>query len=65
MSYPKEYLHAGSASDLVGKDRILYRALEMLPGLLAWGTIVGVILLSWKRPAWVAVFIIVFDLYWL
>ena len=64
MSYPKEYLHAGSASDLVGKDRILYRALEMLPGLLAWGTIVGVILLSWKRPAWVAVFIIVFDLYW-
>lgn len=65
MPYPKKYLHIGQASDLDGRDRALYRALEILPGALAWVTIIGVVLLSWRRPIWVAIFIIIFDLYWL
>ena len=63
MSYP--YLHIGSANDVTGSDRRLYRALEILPGALAWITLVGVVVLSWKAPVAAAVFIILFDFYWL
>lgn len=59
------YLKVGCFRDLKGRDRALYRFLEMLPGLLSWGTILGVIFLSWLKPVWVAVFIIAFDMYWL
>lgn len=45
--------------------RLVQRALEMVPGLLTWGTILGVILLSFFLPLWAAVFIIVFDVYWI
>lgn len=66
MAYDiKKYLHISSASDLSGTDRALYRALEIFPAALAWGSLIVVVLLSWKRPVWVAVFIITFDLYWL
>lgn len=61
----KYYLHIGSANDLKGKDKIIYRMLEILPGFLSWGTIIGVIILSWLAPAHIAVFIISFDIYWL
>ncbi len=37
----------------------------MLPGMLAWAILLSVIGLSWKLPAAVAVFIILFDVYWL
>jgi hypothetical protein len=59
------YLKIGRASELSGKDRVIYRLLEILPGFLSWSTILGVIFLSWKKPVWVALFIIVFDVYWL
>jgi len=59
------YLKIGRASELSGKDRVIYRILEMLPGFLSWGTIFSVIFLSWYKPVWVALFIIVFDVYWL
>lgn len=36
----------------------------MVPGLATWATILGLILLSVVKPLWVAVFIIMFDLYW-
>lgn len=65
MPYPAKYLHIGGASDLEGGERFFYRVLEMLPGLLAWGTFALVVFLSWRRPVWVAIFIIAFDLYWL
>ena len=61
----KLYLHVGQANDLQGKDRVLYRALEMLPASLAWATIIAAFFFSWWRPVWVAVFIIIFDLFWL
>jgi len=43
----------------------MYRFFEILPGALAWVTIILMISFSWFAPAWVAVFIILFDIYWL
>ncbi len=45
--------------------RLVQRLFEMIPGLLTWGTLIGVILLSLFLPLWAAVFIIVFDVYWI
>jgi hypothetical protein len=41
------------------------RFFEILPGGLAWATIVLMVLLSRFLPVWVSVFIILFDIYWL
>lgn len=41
-----------------------YRMLEILPGLLVWITLIGAIVLSKFQPLWVALFIIVFDIFW-
>ncbi|MBI2024866.1 MAG: glycosyltransferase family 2 protein [Candidatus Harrisonbacteria bacterium] len=41
------------------------RQLEIIPGVLAWLTLILVIVFSWQLPAIVAVFIILFDIYWL
>ena len=62
----KEYIKIGFARDVENSgDRKLFRFLEILPGVLSWGTILLVIFLSWQRPVWVAFFIIAFDIYWL
>src|SRR3989344_2979297 len=58
-----DYLKVAQASDLQGRDRFLYRALEILPAALSGGTLVALTLLSWLKPAGVAYFIIVFDVY--
>ncbi len=60
-----QFFHVAHARDLVGWDRVLYRALEMLPGLFAWGTIITIVLLSIYTPHTAAYVIIAFDLYWL
>ncbi len=66
MDYSKTpYFHVAHARDLSGWDRVLYRFLEMIPGFISWGTLIGVVLLSIFYPVWAAIFIIVFDLYWL
>ncbi len=59
------YFKAGRASDLQGFDRVLYRAFEMLPGILSWGTIALIFIASFFVPVWAAYFIIAFDLFWL
>ncbi|MBI2592937.1 MAG: glycosyltransferase family 2 protein [Candidatus Colwellbacteria bacterium] len=41
-----------------------YRFLEMVPGLLAWSTLILMVVLSSRAPAYVAIFIILFDAYW-
>ncbi len=41
------------------------RFFEILPGALAWLTIILMFAGSWFLPVWAAVFIILFDLYWL
>jgi len=62
----EEYLKIGFSSDIKNlKDRRIFRFFEILPGALSWGTILGVALLSWWHPVWVAFFIIAFDVYWL
>jgi cellulose synthase/poly-beta-1,6-N-acetylglucosamine synthase-like glycosyltransferase len=43
----------------------MYRFFETLPGLLAWSAIILMFLSSWLIPVWAAVFIILFDIYWL
>lgn len=42
----------------------VYRALEFIPGVLAWTTILLIVVFSRLAPAGVAIFIIVFDIYW-
>jgi hypothetical protein len=60
------YFKIGRADDLERKgERLVYRAFEILPGALIWGTLFLVVLLSWLKPVWIAVFIISFVLYWL
>src|SRR3989344_4344617 len=60
------YLKVGRAQDLTKRsERVLYRFLEMLPGLLSWGTLLAAVLLSWLQPVAAAVFVILLDLYWL
>jgi hypothetical protein len=39
--------------------------LEIMPGFLAWTTLILIIALSFKTPVLMALFIIVFDIYWL
>ncbi len=47
------------------RARRVQRALEMVPGLLSWGTLIGMFVISFFLPLWAAVAIILFDLYWL
>lgn len=54
----------GRATELSGRDRRFYRALEILPGLASWSTLIGVILLSIYFPFIAAYFIIGFAIYW-
>ena len=66
-SFPQvDYLKIGKASDLSNsKERAIYRFFEILPGGLCWTLLFFVVFFSWKKPVWVAIFIIFFDLYWL
>ncbi len=59
------YFSVGRATDLSGLDRVLYRVFEIVPGFLSLGTIVLTVVLSYTNPRFAALFIIVFDLYWL
>ncbi len=62
----RSYLRLGRASELEDPvERARYRRLEMFPGIIAWGTIAAVVLGAWAVPAWVSLFIIAFDVYWL
>ena len=54
----------GRASDLTGKDRKLFRILEILPGATSWIILLGVILASIYIPFVAAYFIIAFSIYW-
>lgn len=41
-----------------------YRFFEILPGIAAWITLLGLIFFSWQLPAAVVIFIVLYDLYW-
>ncbi len=54
----------GRAPELSGKDRRFYRLLEIIPGVAAWGTLIGVLWLSNYKPFIAAYFVIGFAIYW-
>ncbi len=54
----------GRATELTGKDRRLYRILEIIPGALSWTILIGMILASIYAPFFAAYFIIAFSIYW-
>jgi cellulose synthase/poly-beta-1,6-N-acetylglucosamine synthase-like glycosyltransferase len=59
------YSKIGKYSDLDQKsDRVIYRFFEMLPGILAWVTLILIVILSFASPIFIALFIILFDTYW-
>lgn len=59
------YLKIGRATDLKNpKERFLFRLFEIFPGALSWGVLFLAIFLSWKQPFWIAVFIIIFVIFW-
>src|SRR3989344_7448153 len=61
-----DYTKLSKSLDLSDKkERFLYRLFEVLPGFLAWLTLFLIIFLSFVAPAFTAVFIILFDIYWL
>jgi len=41
------------------------RLFEVIPGAITWGILLGVPLLAFFLPVWVAVLIIAFDMYWI
>ncbi|HCP08356.1 MAG TPA: hypothetical protein DIT25_00975 [Candidatus Moranbacteria bacterium] len=47
------------------KERRIQRALEMVHGSLAWTAFFLIFFLSFLLPVWAAVFIIIFDVYWI
>lgn len=55
----------GRAAELSGRDRFLYRLLEIVPGAFSWITLIGVVIISVYFPVFAAYFIIAFSLYWL
>ena len=62
----KDYLKIGSAKDVKNfKDRLIYRFFEIMPGLMSWGALFLLILLTRYKPLWVSVFIIIFVIFWL
>jgi cellulose synthase/poly-beta-1,6-N-acetylglucosamine synthase-like glycosyltransferase len=59
------YYSVGRATDLTGRDRLIYRLFEIFPGALSWLTIISTVILSRFLPVWASIAVIIFDLYWL
>ncbi len=49
---------------MIGYNNVMKRFFEMLPGILAWLTLILMVLFSWLLPVWVSIFIILLDIYW-
>ncbi len=47
------------------RARLAQRALEIVPGLVSWALILSPLILSFRFPAIVALFVLTFDFYWL
>jgi cellulose synthase/poly-beta-1,6-N-acetylglucosamine synthase-like glycosyltransferase len=60
------YSKLSRASDLKDKgESRRYRFYEIIPGLTAWVTLIVVFYLAFRAPVYAAIFIILFDTYWL
>lgn len=61
-----EYTKIGYAHDVKDRSwRLIYKMLEIFPAFLAWGTLALLVVFSFIYPEFVAIFIIIFDVYWL
>lgn len=49
----------------VPKERRVQRFFELIPGLMTWTTLLGMLILSYFLPVWAAIFVVVFDIYWI
>jgi len=59
------YSKIGRAKDLKNwKERIIFRFFEILPGASSLTILFLAAIFSWLQPFWVAVFIIIFVVYW-
>ncbi len=47
------------------KEKRVQRVLEVIPGILTWSTLIAMPLLAFLLPVWVAIFVILFDIYWI
>lgn len=66
MPTKADYIKAGKAADMPTRSgRVIYRLFEILPGSLAWITIIGIFVASRFTPIYASFFVIAFDLYWL
>ena len=45
--------------------RFVQRTLEMIPGSLLWATLLGMVFASWLAPVGAAMFVIIYDIYWI
>src|SRR3989338_3167425 len=45
--------------------RRVQRAIEMIPGLMTWTTLLGMVVFFFFLPVWAAIFVIIFDIYWI
>ncbi|MBI2613034.1 glycosyltransferase family 2 protein [Candidatus Kaiserbacteria bacterium] len=59
------YLHVGRAGELSGRDRVIYRLFEILPGALSLATLGIFVVLSFVKPVFAAYLTIIFSIYWL
>jgi hypothetical protein len=49
----------------VPKERRVQRFFELIPGTMTWTTLLGMLILSYFLPIWAAIFVVVFDIYWI
>jgi hypothetical protein len=50
---------------MLSKNSLTWRLLEILPGLTTWVALLVPVVLSFRVPWLVAIFVLIFDLYWL
>ena len=59
------YLKLGKANDLKDpKERLLFRLFEIFPGALSLTVLFSAVILSYFKPLWVSIFIIIFVVFW-
>jgi len=56
---------AFSRQELTGRDRLLQRLFEALPGVTSWTILLGMVFVSFRNPLLAAALVIAIDLYWL
>ena len=54
-----------SSKTTTRKDYYIQRSIEVLPGIITWSFLIGGLYLAFKLPLAIAIFIIIFDLYWM